>query len=301
MYSYQQNFLFVPKITSPLNTENQLDTLTTKIGSILLNLPISGILDKEQKSSNIKGNYLMSSRIQKQLGYGLLDLKTKDGWKIDDPRINNDSILLDEDKMYDKYDTVENALADYKEYLKVNPARGGMDSAKTIDKFPTQLFDRLVTHRPEGGKKDVLIITPLSSLDAYKWYRSDDMIDYTEASLLKHPTKPIVKVFNNGFYPFIGNYIDKRTGESLKSFYIQSWIRALNSTGHPKKKEFSEKEINFLSDAAFDAGFDNYKDAVEFIIPAPQDDVASISRWGELFTDDKYLYDLKPILYTYWS
>lgn len=241
----------------------------------------------------------MGNRIHKIMGYGLDDLETTKTGKIIDPRINANSILLDEDALSEKYKSVREALEDYKAYLKENKDRGGMDSVREIDKFSDSSFFNMVSHAPEGGLKKVLCITPLSSLSTYGWRRVDDSIDYAEASLLKNPLKPTVKTFAGGFYPFNANYSDKRTGASLDSYDATSFIREVNRTKSSKKN--TEYDSNMLGYFSERLGFASSREALDFVVARPPADVVSLATWGALFTAPLHAFDLKPMIYTYWS
>ena len=242
----------------------------------------------------------MGSRIHKIMGYGLDDLETVKTDKIIDSRINSNSILLDEDAFSEKYSSVRDALEDYKVYLKANKDRGHMDSSREIDKFEDSNFFNMVTHVLEGGLKRVLCITPLSPLSTYGWRRVDDSIDYAEASLLRDPSKPTVKTFANGFYPFNANYSDKRTGAPLDSYIATSFIRSVNRIKSSKKKD-EEYDSSILSYNAEQLGYASSKEALDFTVARPPADIVSLATWGGLFTAPLHLFDLKPLVYTYWS
>jgi hypothetical protein len=233
------------------------------------------------------------------MGYGLDDLETAKRGKIIDPRINTTSILLDEDAFDKKYNTVREALEDYKEFLKNNKERNGLDSSREVDKFEDSNFFNMVTHVSEGGLKSVLCITPLSSLSTYGWRRVDDSMDYAEASLLRNPLKPTVKTFTSGFYPFNASYSDKRTGASLESYTAISLIRAANRIKSARKEE--DRDPYMFDYFAKELGFASSKEATDFMVPRPPADIISLATWGELFTAPLHAFDLKPMIYTYWS
>jgi len=167
----------------------------------------------------------MGIRIRRKLGYGLTDVQyDKEGWKFSDPRINASSFLLD-------YETDKPDMADYREWLETNAEDtfvegwyfSDLDEEKCRRCRPEDRLDELVTHDPEFGEPGVLLIRPLGYRD---WQRYDDSIDYYDANM-GVGAEPCVKLIDGGLYPFMGGYVDVRSGEKLGD-KIMWWVRAKN-------------------------------------------------------------------------
>jgi len=231
----------------------------------------------------------MGIRIRRKLGYGLTDVQyDKEAWKFSDPRINASSFLLD-------YETDKPDMADYREWLETNAEDtfvegwyfSDLDEEKCRRCRPEDRLDELVTHDPEFGEPGVLLIRPLGYRD---WQRYDDSIDYYDANM-GVGAEPCVKLIDGGLYPFMGGYVDVRSGEKLGD-KIMWWVRAKNGGNVDPTK---------LDILAQTCGFRDHAEALEFVHPEVPAPIANLCRFGQLFTSDEVIRQLRPMLYTYWS
>jgi hypothetical protein len=238
----------------------------------------------------------MSTSIHKVLGYGLVDIKTKNN-KIVDPRINMVDGIMNSELYYSDAFKKETYSKWLKEKYDASPT--------TRDKLPyswereavkeskRQLADCFI-HQGEFGLQRVLCVMPIGCND---WYRRDCMIDYIEERKGSKPQRDRVTVYEDGFYPFI-DYWDKRDGRHLDSGTACALRRALNArTNTQKKSGHIPWECSALT---FTLGFDNAKQGVENTVPAVPEAIQLLCEFCKLLADPKAIWQFKPMLYTYW-
>lgn len=238
----------------------------------------------------------MGIRIKKMLGYGLTDLQCTDRGAIIDHRINMDSTFV----AYSDFSKRTNPT-DYLDWLLDGNSvaeHGTMDTwlAKRYEKegsLPDGFYNDWYSHIVHGGgdygQDNVLCIRPLSARD---WYRNDDIIDYTEADFAKDWAGD-VRVLDTGIYPYTPDFMDAVTGEHIKWDDLQLWTLA--------KNDESERPVERMDELAQLAGYKDHNEALSRVVPNIPDTVRDMCIFGKLFTDDRYINDLRPMIYTYWS
>lgn len=235
----------------------------------------------------------MGVRIHKFLGYGLSDV-VAENLRIVDERINRDSRLLDFD-----WGWGAEALLEYNRYVKARNeearARDDLGALNFLDgwflkdelKKPRRRrrsLDQCVAYSPEYGLPNVLCFQPVSCRD---WRRYDDIIDWMVESYLQADAQTNrVDVFRHGIYPWSGSYMDARTGEPLPS-EVMYWVRT---------REAGESQ-EILRTLAEGANFDPEAD-VQPSIPEP---IRDLLTFAEVFSEPEVMFQLRPMLYTYWS
>lgn len=242
----------------------------------------------------------MGIRINKILGYGLIDIETKDD-EISDIRINKDSFLLNYDVYEDTFENVEDEGKSFQDHLAALPKEEREEiywgySDKDIKKFLKKHhgFDKLVAYDNEGGLENVLCTAPMDMVD--ECVRNDDLIDYTESSLGDSQGEPEVKEIVNGFYPWSGMFTDTRTGKMAKvppgfSRSRRAILEGTSEDGDYRILDLLVKHMDYKDGA----------EALSYLVPYVPPGHVQFLKWANIFTDDKYIYDLRPILYTYWA
>jgi len=248
----------------------------------------------------------MSYRIHKVLGYGFDDLKY-DKKELTDSRLNFNSFLLNEEEFMNHFDfRASKALEDYKKFLSQKDLKLGMDTPRSIGDLIDKggvYVDNAVTFDSEFGSKKVICFTPLTLIKTTSspWKRYGDHIDSYDSESKKNPYKPRVQIIKGGIYPFISNYEDRETGKRLDSWSLNSWLRNYDKL---KGKDFSEAtavELYDLEITASELGYKTVEEARDRIVASPQPDIVNLLRWSGTINDENALYNLKPMLYTYWS
>lgn len=239
----------------------------------------------------------MGIRIQRHLGWALTDVEVDERDNIIDSRFNLDNgwFGLDwEDKeeatferylphlkasSYDSSGNMTDLIADYASMKDI--VAGDRDH-----RTPTCFFD-IIHHWTEGGDPKVIVFQPLWK----DWSRRDDIMDYIEAN---GNTKPTYKEIDHQLYPYQG-WMDKRNGKTegdVDGKRIEFWqiIKAINFGFD----DFDDSKLQQL-------GFQNLDDAKQNLLPAVPSIIVNYCRWLRIFKDDSPLWQLRPILYTYWS
>jgi hypothetical protein len=242
----------------------------------------------------------MGLRIRKLLGYALTDVKTKNG-DLADPRINPEGILGEGKDAEDwteegyfqfakrkfGYESGEFAKADYCHLI--GETIDGYDAFMLLgetepphSRKPLSFYNA-VTYNGEYGRKNILLVTPITHPE---WQRYDDVIDYYNEPKVGARYREI----RGGLYPYNGFYINRFTKEHVK--HAPSIYRALWSG------KLKDEEENVLMKFA---GFENVKEFKKTIVPDIPDCIRLTCEYTNLFVNLDVVYDLKPILYTFWA
>jgi hypothetical protein len=230
----------------------------------------------------------MGIRIHKTLGYGLTDVATEGG-RITDPRINSDSCLLDETKA---------SPGGYAGFLERMASEGNEDArmeielvamtAKEKEVSPSSLCVRAI----EGGLPNVLLVRPVGFPH---WYRYDDPIDFQEEVMRDgHPDPRVVEI-DGGIYPWVGTYMDVRTGERVDSTAVSIWRQIAHGDMADEEKGTALDRIAQV------LGYADHAEAQRFVAPVVPPDVRYVCDWGGLFTGPDVWRQLRPLLYVYWA
>jgi hypothetical protein len=251
----------------------------------------------------------MSIRLNTVLGYGLADVDI-----YEDPRVNWTSPLLrltqDEDEV--KAMRERTSLEAYVGYLE--SLRDGDDELSEKNREVTLDLTFLqwdmdgtekvsepsncVVWDTEDPDTRVLLIRPIY---LNKWHRVDDDIDVvTHERMHGFAPSSHVHVLNYGLHPYGGLYMDKRNGRRLPNT-IMTWIQASYHAVDPERRK-QEREVSevVLSALARTAGFESHREARENVVPLVPASVRHVVEFGGLFTNPRVVWELRPMLYTFW-
>lgn len=230
----------------------------------------------------------MGIRIHVCLGYGLIDLEGRE-----DKRFNPNGYMLADSKTQEQNWNFDG-------YLKVLEKRDSL-----VHTLYTKCSDRptkrkpniyeLLVHNDEYGEKNVLCIVPPTSLESHRRY--DDTIDYYTYGGIPESH---VKLIEDGIFPYIGLYIDKRTGRRVeRGFILHRMMRSLHT------EMFCVHEVVYgfttMHKAAKSFGFDGYFEARDNLNTLVPPDIVALCEYTNLFVDPNTVYTLKPMLYAYWG
>lgn len=256
----------------------------------------------------------MGIRVHKFLGYGLDDVKCNHAEQPRDPRINNDSPLLtyqgDELDKYEKW--LKGRYGDMEKVVKDDPA--ALRDIPLLDRWyfrdiahPNSRRDKrsqitdCIAFDSEFGLENVLVLQPVACTD---WERYDDMIDYTvESYLFDRPENyvtPRLDRLKHGLYPFNGSYMDSRDGRRLPDV-VMDWVRTVSHVLTGVDAAEAVKYGPVLDDYAVELGFEDQPDAMKHIAPVVPGEILELAEYAELFTDPSVAWQLRPMLYTWWS
>lgn len=256
----------------------------------------------------------MGIRIHKVLGYGLTNLQTdkKNGWKITDPRINPNGIMgidyEERDERYgrqafykwlrEKYEACGDDYSGDKLHLSWDMVEADHNHANSSKRCgnPSDCF----IHYGEYGLPNVLTAVPYTCRWS-DWYRFDNMIDYMEEGRGARGNR--VVVYDDGLYPWIGQYWDVRTGEMKKGEVACAYRRLVNAEKDEKKSRKKNKE-DFTSGKLALAqvmGFETLAECEENLQVMVPRCLQLMCEFCEVFTEPAMVRELRPMLYVYWS
>lgn len=257
----------------------------------------------------------MGIRIHKALGYGLTDVKVEK-YRIKDDRFNDFGILGKEveEKVYEIFtpEGYEDFCKQHHSYEKNNFFDLVMDlmvlkeRREKKDNFKRKwgVEDSFI-HHGEFGLPNVMLVIPCAEHES--WYRFDDMIDYYIENIdsrktRKYTVDKVDVLEDGGIYPWIGNYFNYKTKEPIKNggMCCAFWC-AINTKRDAEKSKKKNKVVPpNPDDLARLIGFNDTNDALQNLRPMIPDCVKAICKYAKVFVDDNTIFDLRPMLYTYW-
>lgn len=242
----------------------------------------------------------MGVRIHKVVGYGLDNVKIKDH-KFNDHRIN----VQYSDGFYEKLYKFDEWLKKYNSKVaymlhaiyKIPLTNAIWDinwavRAINMRKSRSKSYDGFV-HNTEMGLSEVMIFVPLEYLD--KWKRRDDTIDWIEETYFADQKDTVLNLFTERdscgispyqtmtLNPFRENKTLSKVTKMLSSQYNQL-------TGRWDKNIAPEENDD-----------DRLKHLKEDWLPIIPTTVAAMCMYLNIFTKPEYLYELRPLYYTYWG
>lgn len=229
----------------------------------------------------------MGIRIHKVIGWGLKDVKCKKS-EISDPRFSKLSPIAGDYEERENKFTKDNYLKwlSKKKVDKCDKFDLEMEIG-WIKKEENDNFTGCFIHGTEYLMPNVFCCIPL--LNYKSWRRFDDTIDYYE----KRNCKNSVKMLNTPIYPYL-RYCDNRDGRIIDYQFAVEFARRVNS----RRKDISDV---YLDSIANSCGFDNHQDAQKYISPVVPNCMKFMVEFSEVFTDNSTIFQLKPMIYTYWS
>lgn len=230
----------------------------------------------------------MGIRVHKLLGWGLTDVKCKNG-KIDDPRFSSFSPVAGDYEDRENKFTLEN----YKNWLK-KKKRKDKDwqlswELSGVEKEEKDNLMRCFVHDAEYGNPKVFCCIPV--LNFQEWFRYDDLIDYYEVSLTGKGPINKAKILDVPIYPHLG-FMDSRDGRKVDDQYSFCFSR---------ERKTKNKNMIELDRLAKESGFSNYEEAQKYFSPIVCPSVRYMVEFANVFVDNNTIFQMKPMIYTYWS
>lgn len=239
------------------------------------------------------------------MGYGLTDIQTDDEGNITDSRINPDGYLLlncetQEEQFYVK---------EFREIIRqaIHNGNTGDDLLIYLNyiKEKHELWD-CIEYDSEFGLSNVLCIIPPTQFAT--WKRYDDTIDYTMANMgiflspPDNPCEPWAKVYHAPFYPYLG-WDDSKTGEmvvGIRDGIIRECIRRVWHNS-PVSIWYGDENVVLPNQWQEILECVTTGDVLHRYIPSIPASVKELVKYTKLFTDESTVYQLRPIMYCYWS
>lgn len=239
----------------------------------------------------------MGIRVNKCLGYGLIDVKSNE-YQLCDERFNLNFFedLREEDPTIKSYiDHIINDIGKPEDLIsKDNYDPNKMvvaSSAKHLDE--EESVNHYIVYDFEYGLPNVILFLP-PGLGYKEWARRDDPIDYQEALVGKQGAEPSIILSPYPIYPCFG-YIYTENGERVPDstvYYpiIKEWRESSDKDNVEAAKRISE--------GIFKVSLDELDTKITPDIPV---EIIEFCNFYKIFKDPKTVYQLKPMIYTYWS
>lgn len=233
----------------------------------------------------------MGIRVNKTLGYGLTNVRPND------PRFDPNGYMgMDDEDRQEAF-----SLENYKKWLGQQPEVNGSYDLKCELSYtygykhqPYECF----TYDDEFGLRNVLNIRPMCK--AEEWRKYGNFIDYVEEEA---NGRGRVKVFTHGFHPWQSMFCDSRTGQRLDPNYSYNFNSTME-VGRElrrKKRNFKNDPIPKLTAWAEAMGFNSLSECVKYFAPMPPIELVYLCKFLQLFKNPLDIFQLRPMLYVYWS
>jgi len=248
----------------------------------------------------------MGIRVHKCIGYGLVDVESTDQ-DITDHRFHPEGFLrIDSEFQSDRWHRpgFMNFLSTHPRVLDPNSWRENIDCLDvSIGEDWSPYYS--IIHQPEYGLSNVVVLVPPTHKNDY--IRFDNTLDYMEETQC-YGQENRYKIFRGGIYPYNAEYMDDRTGKRL-SADVMSFIRDCNElrryTDGCQNTLIKENDVSALKEGmnrdAIKLGFDHHEHAMQHIYPAIPAELVLMCEYCKLFTDESTIWQLRPMLYVYWS
>lgn len=244
----------------------------------------------------------MGIRINKALGWGLLNVKYEDDARINwrSPLVQNNLEPVTRDRYYSYLEDLSKTADRH------NAPWGEMALIRVFkDNWEKLGHPRDRVHYwtdEENDDTGTFLLQPFGCPD---WSRTDDTMDIVVSRLAGHEdvVDHTERLYSNP-WPFDGTWMNKDTGERIMNHdgYLMAWVQMSQVALPPHQRKFLESDtkeaLNLLS---VELGFDDFWHAAEMIAPMVPHDIRNLATFGEVFTSEAAMLELRPMLYTYWA
>lgn len=278
----------------------------------------------------------MGIRVHTVMGYGLVDVKSEDRLIVDDRFNPEGAVLCEWDEYEEKY-----SFGVYRQHIldivQQHEDKTGNDSFKYFDVHLTHAaiiseqpwltkntFDSIIHYDTEGGLEQVICFVPPGSVKT--WSRYDDTIDYYMHNMLRDTNCIDQSNVTDGmnwcrlmdvpFYPYSG-YIDKSTGEPAtiatqtqpkKKISIENIIYHFRNTEENIRLEKLKSEPNNdliqqleQTNQILLESIGCHSHWTEKFTPTIPSDLIAYLKFANIFKEDSSIWQLRPMIYTYWN
>lgn len=250
----------------------------------------------------------MGTRIHKVIGYGLKDIKGENN-KVVDERLNPEGYFWKQENKWSRDDYISFLKTQSQDADKQKSSAAVLEMQEVPKDW--NLYNSII-YQGEYGLPTVLCFVPASCSD---WRRYDDIVDYVEEinnykvlNNFKDPNR--LEMLSHGIFPYDYRLMDARSGaEFLKENHDlgQNFLGVIKIINHARQggellegftvEGFEERADKF----AEKLGFKDRHEGEKYIGPAVPLIVQFICRFSQIFRDEKTIFQLRPMLYVYWS
>jgi hypothetical protein len=242
------------------------------------------------------------------MGYGLTDLQCDKDGEIIDPRVNPRGWLGKSADDQEEHFTVDRFYRYCSDLIEPNNKLDAKDRNHDLTELsllmhnhqPFQLWD-CIKHDSEFGLPNVLCIIPPECIKS--WVRKDTSLDYYMSAMNLFPAQglPWVKEYEHNFYPYNG-YIDTATDSRIVNPKAQMANIVYRNTS--SEGIWSSQNIECrgkLSDGWAILDCDTTDEVKQRYVRYMPMSIRTLALYTKLFNDPKTVYQLKPIIYSFWS
>lgn len=238
----------------------------------------------------------MGIRIHKAIGYGLTDvIADQDSWSLkNDPRFNLNGYPFGDEEKFDlagfcNYieERIESMDEDDFGRFDLTLLKRQIESGECKEPYYSVIYDM------EFGNSEVMLFMPPSSVKL--WSRYDDMIDYYDPVNHSEDGGIIESVImiDRPLYPW-ESYINIKTMPPVRLTGLQ--YQAYNTIRNLGLTQMKSPEVMLKS-----VGVESKEELDTYIIPIIPAELVELIKYLKIFTDDKYIYQLRPLIYGYWG
>lgn len=237
----------------------------------------------------------MGIRIHKAIGYGLTDVVAdQDSWSLkNDSRFNPNGYPFGDGEKFDLAgfrdyieERIESMDGEDIDHSKLILLKRRIESGECKEPYYSVIYDM------EFGEDNVMLFIPPSSTKS--WTRYDDIIDYYDP--VNQATdggcgSSVIKI-NRPLWPW-DSYINIKNMPPVRLIgtQLQKYI-TIQNLGFENIKQ-PDKMLN-------DIGVKSKEELDTYIVPIIPLELVELIKYLKIFTDDKYIYQLRPLIYGYW-
>lgn len=244
----------------------------------------------------------MGNRVNKIMGYGLADLNVKsENYDLtEDDRIDPEGFFP---KYYDDRQDAFSRFSIKEFYIRLSLESASSRSraidlyllkqAIEHDNFTEDSYSDCITWEPECNASVIVFTPPLFNDD---WYRHDSTMDYMEELARGEGSIGHVNWLGYPIYPHDA-WIDLRDPESIPD---QTMIRVIN-TFRFNSAIPSVTDEEHAKQVAGRFGFGSVQEMFDTVVPTVPPELVELLKFLRVFKDSNTIYQLRPMVYTYWA
>lgn len=237
----------------------------------------------------------MGIRIRKAMGYALTDVKTEELTLVDTRFNKKFKEELQGYGFYDNYD-IKNYIQFLKKQEIEKPSWLRDDISLKIElsmasRIKKWTANNCILYNPEYGLDNVFCIIPPLRCEDYTRY--DDALDYQIEVETKPSAEPYTIDIKYGIYPYNSLFMYKKNGKQVIGDQATA-LRAIFTT----IGKIDQKVVEALSKQFLEMPYEDIHKNIALFVP---DEIVLFCEYLKIFKSRKTIWDLKPIIYTYWA
>jgi len=237
----------------------------------------------------------MGIRIHKAIGYGLTDvIADLDNWDLrNDSRFNPNGYMFAGENDFTRNGFTEYLNSRIEELGNVDFDQFDLRLLKRqIEPMMKELYNSVIYDMEFGNPEVILFIPPTS---VKNWTMYDDIIDYYDPANHSEDggiTESVIKI-DRPLWPW-ESYINIKSMPPTRLTGMQ--YQAYNTIRNLGFERMKSPEVMLKS-----VGVATKEELDAYIVPIIPAELVELIKYLKIFTDDKYIYQLRPMIYGYWG